>query len=100
MKLKKNAILGYKPEPPPVELPASAQRYLDDELNRIANFLLALQAKLVAVKSPMAFELLPTMEQPVNPIAPEIIYVDGTAWDPGSGQGYYYYNGMVWTPLG
>ena len=44
MKSTKGAILGYKPEPPPTDLPASAQRYLDTELNRIAGVLQALLA--------------------------------------------------------
>ena len=107
----KGAILGYKPEPPPTDLPASAQRYLDTELNRIAGVLQGVLALLPVhaaalvvlqqvVRSNRLIMLAPTMEEPPMPAEPEIIYVDGNGWDPGSGQGYYYWNGMVWTPLG
>ena len=100
MRITKGAILGYKPEPPPADLPASAQRYLDQELNRVAGVLQAMLALLVVLKSAKVFALQPTMTEPPTPTEPELIYVDGTAWDPGSGKGYYYWNGMVWTPLG
>lgn len=43
MKPTKGVALPYKPEPPPMDLPPSAQRYLDQELNRIASVLQALQ---------------------------------------------------------
>jgi hypothetical protein len=97
VKQNRGAILGYKPEPPPTDLPASAQRYLDNELNRIAG---VLQGVLSVLSSSATLALAPTHEEPTAPMAPMIVYVDGTAWDPGSGQGYYYWNGMVWTPLG
>ena len=96
----KGAILGYKPEPPPTDLPASAQRYLDQELNRIAGVLQSMLVLLSVLKSTKVFALQPTMTEPPTPTEPELIYVDGTGWDPGSGKGYYYWNGMVWSPLG
>lgn len=100
VKTTKGAILGYKPEAPPTDLPASAQRYLDNELHRISGVLQGVLALLVVLKSSKVFALEPTMLQPPNPVEPELIYVDGTQWDPGSGKGYYYWNGMAWTPLG
>lgn len=100
MKSTKGAILGYKPEPVPTDLPASAQRYLDQELNRIAGVLQGVLGLLTVLKSTKVFALEPTMVEPPTPTEPELIYVDGTAWDPGSGKGYYYWNGMVWTPIG
>ncbi len=110
----KGAILGYKPEPPPTDLPASAQRYLDQELHRISGVLQAVLAQLTAlaplpmqvsvlfevIRSSRVLALAPTMTEPPTPTEPELIYVDGTGWDPGSGKGYYYWNGMVWSPLG
>lgn len=100
VKQRKGAILGYKPEQPPADLPPSAQRYLDTELHRVAGVLQSVLSLLTVIKSPRLVALEPTMQEPSNPVVAEIIYVDGTGWDPGSGQGYYYYNGMVWTPLG
>lgn len=44
MNSTKGALIPYKPAPPPSDLPPSAQRYLDDELNRIAVILQALLA--------------------------------------------------------
>ena len=106
----KGAILGYKPEPPPTDMPASAQRYLDQELHRVAGVLQSVLAALNSmqdlgyltkvIRSLRVLALAPTMEEPPTPTEPELIYVDGTAWDPGSGKGYYYWNGMVWSPLG
>jgi len=113
----KGAILGYKPEPPPTDLPASAQRYLDQELHRIAGVLQGVLAKITpgeslaelqakvdtlttVIRSNTVLMLAPTMEEPPDPGPGELIYVDGTGWDPGSGKGYYYWNGAVWAPLG
>jgi hypothetical protein len=96
MKSTKFAILGYKPEPPPADLPPSAQRYLDTELNRIASVLQAL------LSPPMIdmLQLKPMAAEPATPTVPMIVYTDGIAWNPGSGAGYYYWNGVAWTPLG
>lgn len=93
----KGAILGYKPEPPPSDLPASAQRYLDTELHRIAA---AVQGLLAVIASTSTLRLTPMAAEPASPADGVLIYTDGTTWDPGSGQGYYYWNGMAWTPLG
>lgn len=98
MKSTKGAILGYKPEAPPTDLPASAQRYLDTELNRISGIL---QALLSVVQSSASISLAPMAAEPGAPVMPMIVYTKGTTWDPGSGEGYYYYNSNgVWTPLG
>lgn len=99
MKSTKGALIPYKPEPVPTDLPASAQRYLDTELNRIAGFLQGLQQPAVPTLA-RSLRLTPTTESPASPQLSELIYTDGVSWDPGSGQGYYYWNGMVWTPLG
>ena len=97
MRNTRGAILGYKPEPVPTDLPQSAQRYLDQELNRIAG---VLQGLMAVVQSSASISLAATPSEPTNPAPGMIIYTEGTTWDPGSGQGYYYWNGMVWTPLG
>ncbi len=94
MKTTKGAILGYVPGPPPADLPPEARRYLDEELNRIAGVLANLLAPLRTLM------LEPMTAPPATPMMPQIVYADGVQWDPGSGPGYYYWNGVVWTPLG
>lgn len=96
MKSTKGAIVGYKPEPPPADLPPSAQRYLDTELHRIAAILQALLSPALADM----LQLKPMAAEPAAPAIPMIVYTEGITWDPGSGQGYYYWNGVDWTPLG
>jgi hypothetical protein len=88
------APVPYKPGPVPTDLPASAQRYLDSELNRIASLLQIILAPSASLM------LTSTDVEPSNPSTPMVIYTSGL-WDPGSGEGYYYYNQHgVWTPLG
>lgn len=96
VKPTKGAIVGYKPEPPPADLPPSAQRYLDTELNRIASVLQAVLSPAL----PEMLRLKPMATAPATPVDGEIVYTEGTTWNPGSGQGYYYWNGVAWTPLG
>ena len=96
VKPTKGAILGYKPEPPPADLPPSAQRYLDTELHRIAGILQALLSPALA----SLIRLKPTEQAPEAPNDGDLVYASGTTWDPGSGQGYYFWNGVNWTPLG
>lgn len=93
----KGAILGYTPGPVPADLPPSAQRYLDEQLNQISA---VLQSLLMVLKSTTTFELQPMYAAPANPTVPQLVYADGKSWDPGSGAGFYYWNGMTWTPLG
>lgn len=106
MKPTKGAIVPYKPAPPPTDLPPSAQRYLDDELNRIAAQLQGLQALaallplLQALPNTKTLILQPSIEPPAAPAMPALVFADGVSWDPGSGPGFYYWNMSVWTPLG
>ena len=37
---------------------------------------------------------------PIKPRDGDIRYADGTTWNPGSGQGVYYFNGSIWKLLG
>lgn len=97
MKPTRGATAPYKPGPPPSDLPASAQRYLDDELNRIAALFQAQMSMLFA----NSLALSPMAAPPADPKPPMIVYTKATTWDPGSGEGYYYFNSNgVWTPLG
>jgi len=96
VKSTKGAIVGYKPEPPPTDLPPSAQRYLDTELHRIANIMQALLSPAL----PNMIRLSPMAAPPTDPVDGLLVYTDGITWDPGSGQGYYFWNGVAWAPLG
>src|SRR5512139_277943 len=40
------------------------------------------------------------MVAPSPAIAGVLAYADGTTWNPGDGQGFYYYDGSKWQPLG
>lgn len=33
---------------------------------------------------------------PTKPIETMIVYADGTQWNPGSGKGFYYWDGAAW----
>ena len=108
----KGAILGYKPEPPPTDIPASAQRYLDQELHRVAGVLQGVLAQMVTqeatlamlrevVRSENSLLLSPMSVEPVDPPMGLIVCASGPdGWDPGSGSGIYYFNGVTWSPLG
>lgn len=37
---------------------------------------------------------------PSSPVVGDIVYADGTDWDPGSGAGIYAYYGSAWNKLG
>ena len=107
VKSTKGALVGYRPAPPPQDLPPSAQRYLDDELNRIAALLQGLQVVAQPVETLQATMPNPRMlileesdAPPDNPQMPALVFADGVNWDPGSGPGFYYWNNSVWTPLG
>lgn len=94
MKPPKGSIVGYTPGPVPSN-PVDIPRYLDEEFNRIAGVLMGLLA------NPASLRLAPMAAPPSMPAAGMIVYTDGTQWDPGSGEGYYYFNtNGVWTPLG
>lgn len=94
VKTPKGSIVGYSAGPVPTN-PADIPRYLDEELNRIAGLFSALLAPAASLR------LAPMSAPPTNPQPPMIVYTDGTSWNPGSGEGYYYFNNNgVWTPLG
>jgi hypothetical protein len=98
LKDKKFATLLYRPGPVPTDLPASAQRYLSDELNRIAALL---QIMATTMQESSARMFAQDSSEPASPVTPMLAYADGVTWDPGSGEGYYYFNSNnEWTPLG
>ena len=46
------------------------------------------------------FRIRPTTNTPNVATEPDIRYANGTDWDPGSGKGFYYYDGSAWQPFG
>ncbi len=38
--------------------------------------------------------------EPQRPRDGDVVYADGTEWDPGSGEGLYIYYGAAWNKLG
>lgn len=81
--------IGYTPDDPPAD-PAQHQRFLRDELRKIS----------AAIQLLALGHLDKTNVAPAKPRDGDIRYADGTDWDPGSGQGIYYYDGSAWTLLG
>lgn len=85
--------VGYYPSQVPSNLsdPAELRRYLQEELERIAATFSLLAAGHLDVQH----------AEPRKPRQGDIRYADGTDWDPGGGEGMYFYNsGGLWVKLG
>lgn len=67
----------------------TVMQFLGGELN-------ALERSLSEVDE---VQLTPLTEEPTRPRNGMIRYADGTAWDPGSGEGFYGYEGGTWVKL-
>lgn len=80
---------AYQPGDPPAD-PAQLQRFLREELLRIKGMFDALAAG----------HLDKTYALPAKPRDGDFRYADGTLWNPGSGAGFYRYNGTTWIFLG
>jgi len=81
-------IEPYIPAAPPRQVSPEVQQYLDQELRRIAD----------AINRDVLF--LPTLTaEPASPADGMIAYADGTVWNPGSGEGFYGYEGSAWVKL-
>lgn len=63
--------------------------WIAGELRRIAD----------ALNKPETLELETTATAPAKPRAGMIVYADGVAWDPGSGEGFYGYEAGGWVKL-
>lgn len=80
----------YFPEPAPFALTDREQEFMDyiaRELNRVSQTLLD-QADITIDEKFVA---------PEKPQIGQIAFADGTRWNPGDGEGFYGYNGSVWT---
>lgn len=84
-----SGTINYQPGDPPSD-PTQQQRYLREELLRIKGAFDALAAGHID----------PTFAPPAKPRRGNVRYADGTQWNPGSGEGIYYYNGTAWKLLG
>lgn len=83
--------IGYTPDDPPSD-PNQMQRFLRDELRKIS----------VAIQLLALGHIDKTHVAPARPRDGDVRYADGTNWNPGSGQGIYYYkaSGPAWVFLG
>jgi hypothetical protein len=90
MRPTNSSAASYQPGDPPAD-PAQMQRFLREEL-----------AKIKAAYDVLADGFAPvTYMPPAKPRMGMTRYADGNQWDPGSGEGFYYYNSHgVWTPFG
>ena len=79
----------YSPEQPPSD-PKELPRYLENEYSKIAAAITALANG----------HLDKSYAAPAKPRDGDFRYADGTTWDPGSGIGFYRYNGATWVFLG
>ena len=79
----------YSPGQPP-EKPDDLPRFLRDELAKVA---LAISALAVG-------HLDKSNAAPTKPREGDLRFADGTAWNPGAGQGVYAYYGGAWHLLG
>lgn len=79
----------YAPNIPPTDA-SEMGRFLYEELQRIQ----------AAINALAAGHIDKVYSAPAKPRDGDIRYADGTNWNPGSGQGVYYYNGSIWKLLG
>lgn len=81
--------MSYRPGPVPEGLPQRVQRYLRDELRRIE----------------VQFSSLDNLRLPALAAEPDkyadgdVVYADGTNWNPGSGAGFYGREAGAWVKL-
>lgn len=91
MRSTNSATTGYQPGDPPAD-PAQLQRFLREELAKIAAIVSALAAG----------HLDKSTAAPAKPRDGDVRYADGSGFKPNGvgGAGVWYYNGTVWTQLG
>lgn len=81
----------YQPTAIPDDTPAGLKAWLATQLRLIANELLDTQ--------PNTTTLAILGVAPARPTDGMIVYADGTAWDPGSGEGFYGRENGAWVKL-
>jgi hypothetical protein len=68
---------------------AGFRGWIAEELRRVAD----------ALNRPETLELETTAAAPARPRNGMILYADGVAWNPGSGAGFYGFEGGAWVKL-
>lgn len=81
----------YVPSRPALATPEALSRYLFEELGRISLAFDGLRSNLTLDELHVA---------PPRPVKGMIVLADGTNWNPGSGAGYYGYDGSAWVYFG
>ncbi len=81
----------YAPSPAPAN---------SEELQRFLNEQLAEVSRQSATLTPVDLILQEVNVAPARPQNGQVVYADGTNWNPGSGRGIYYFNGSTWNFLG
>ena len=82
------SVTRYEPGPLPEEV-EDLGGYVVSELKRLGSILL----------NQSIFRLEPVHAEPARPRKGDIRYADGTDWNPGAGEGIYWYNGTAWAKL-
>ena len=82
------SVTRYEPGPLPEEV-EDLGGYVVSELKRLGSILL----------NQSIFRLEPVHAEPARPRKGDIRYADGTDWNPGAGEGIYWYNGTSWAKL-
>lgn len=82
--------MEYFKETPPSNV-ALLPKYLDNEFNKLQQF----------VSTGRQILKLETLHvAPTKPEEGDVVFADGTNWNPGSGRGHYGYDGTTWNKLG
>jgi len=82
------SVVRYEPGPLPENV-EDLGGYVVSELKRLGDILLN--------QSLIRIDRIHT--EPSKPRTGDIRYADGTDWNPGSGEGVYFYNGTSWVNL-
>ena len=82
------SVTRYEPGPLPEEV-EDLGGYVVSELKRLGSILL----------NQSIFRLEPVHAEPARPRKGDVRYADGTDWNPGAGEGIYWYNGTAWAKL-
>lgn len=75
--------MSYVPAPTLAKSVEDLRRWATQELQRVATAFTAAQTPTIPVLT----------AAPPKPITGQLVFADGTIWDPGSGRGLYYYDG-------
>ena len=82
------SVTRYAPGPLPEQVD-DLGGYVVSELKRLGSILL----------NQSIFRLEPVHIEPARPRKGDVRYADGTDWNPGAGEGIYWYNGTAWAKL-